>query len=49
MVEERDIHVKLPENSKILWGGGWKQFYTEQADKDIFYILAKKVFGVDDR
>ena len=48
MMDERDIHVKLPENSKILLGGGWKQFYTEQVDKDIFYELAKRVLGVDD-
>ena len=48
MMDERDIHVKLPENSKILLGGGWKQFYTEQVDKDIFYGLAKKVLGIDD-
>ena len=31
-----------------LLGGGWKQFYTEQVDKDIFYELAKRVLGVDD-
>ena len=48
MMDERNIHVKLPKNSKILLGGGWKQFYTEQVDKDIFYELAKKVLDIDD-
>jgi hypothetical protein len=29
-------------------GGGWKQFYTEEVDKPVFYSLAKKVFGLDE-
>lgn len=48
MMDERGIRVKLPKNSKIMFGGGWKQFYAEQADKQTFYSLAKKVLGVDD-
>lgn len=49
MMDERGIHVQLPKGSKIMLGGGWKQFYTEEVDKPAFYALAKKVFGVDDR
>lgn len=30
-------------------GGGWKQFYTQQADKASFYELAERVFGIGDR
>ena len=48
MMDEKNIHVVLPRNSKILLGGGWKQFYTEQVDKSVFYDLAKKVLGIDD-
>ena len=48
MMDERNIRVKLPANSKILLGGGWKQFYTEQVDKSVFYDLAKKVLNIDD-
>ena len=48
MMDERGIRVKLPKNSKIMLGGGWKQFYAEQADKQTFYSLAKRVLGVDD-
>ena len=30
-------------------GGGWKQFYTEQVDKNTFYELAYKVLGIEDQ
>lgn len=45
-MEEQKIEVKLPKGSKILLGGGWKQFYTEQVDKQTLYELAEKVLGV---
>lgn len=45
-MEERKVSVKLPRGSKILLGGGWKQFYTEQVDKQTLYRLAEKVLGV---
>ena len=48
MLDERDLCVKLPKGSRIMLGGGWKQFYTEQVDKNEFYALAKKTLGVDD-
>lgn len=46
MMEERGIRVKMPEGSKILLGGGWKQFYSEKADKETVYRLAEKVLGI---
>ena len=49
MMDERGMKVQLPRGSKIMLGGGWKQFYTEEVDKSAFYALAKKVLGVDDR
>lgn len=45
-MEEQKISVKLPKGSKILLGGGWKQFYTEQVDKQTLYQLAEKILGV---
>ena len=48
MMEDRGIYVKLPRGSKILLGGGWKQFYTEQVDKQVLYELARKVLGVEE-
>ncbi len=47
-MEQRGISVKLPKHSKIFLGGGWKQFYTEQTDKETFYRLAEKVLGISD-
>ena len=48
-MDERGISVTLPARSKILLGGGWKQFYTEQVDKSEFYALCEKTLGVKDR
>jgi len=48
MMQERGIRVQLPKGSKIMLGGGWKQFYAEQVDKPAFYALAKETLGVDD-
>ena len=48
-MERRGISVKLPKKSKILIGGGWKQFYAEQADKETFYRLAEKILGIGDK
>lgn len=48
MMEEQGIHIPLKKGSKIMLGGGWKQFYAEQADKATFYNLAEKVFGIKD-
>ncbi len=47
-MEERGLHLKLPQGSKIMLGGGWKQFYKEQVDKEELYRLAKKTLDVDE-
>ncbi len=47
-MEERGIALKLKEGSKIMLGGGWKQFYKEQVEKEELYRLAKKVLDVDE-
>jgi len=48
-MDEQNVRVQLPRGSKLMLGGGWKQFYAEQVDKSEFYALAKKVLGLDDR
>lgn len=48
MLDEKGIHVRLKKGSKIMLGGGWKQFYAEQVDKASFYHLAEKVLGIND-
>lgn len=48
LMDERGLRVKLPKKSKIMLGGGWKQFYKERVDKEEFYVLAKKTLGIDE-
>lgn len=48
-MKEENIKVVLPKGSKIMLGGGWKQFYLEKVDKEDFYSLAKEVLGIDDK
>ena len=48
LMEERGISVKLPKGSLIMLGGGWKQFYREQADKGELYALAKRTLGLEE-
>jgi len=49
LLEQKKISVKLPEGSKIMLAGGWKQYYREQVDKTEFYDTAKRVLGIDDK
>lgn len=49
MMDEQGLHIQLKKGSKIMLGGGWKQFYAEQVDKESFYRLAEKVFGICDK
>ena len=35
-MQQQGIRLTLARGSKILLGGGWKQFYTEQVDKQTF-------------
>ena len=48
-MDEQGVRVQLPKGSKLMLGGGWKQFYAEQVDKSEFYALAKKVLGLEDK
>lgn len=47
-METRGIQVKLKKGSKILLGGGWKQFITERVDKSVLYELAHRVLGIEE-
>ncbi len=47
-MEERGLSVQLKKGSKILLGGGWKQFYAEQVDKSVLYGLARRVLGIEE-
>ena len=45
-MEEQGMRLRLHRGSKIMLGGGWKQFYRQQVDKRTLYALAEKVLGV---
>jgi len=49
LLEERGLSFSLPKDSKILLGGGWKQFYQEAVDKETFYKLAKKTLNIEEK
>lgn len=46
MLAERGIRMQLPKGSRILLGGGWKQFYRERVDKTQLYALAATCLGI---
>lgn len=48
LMDERNLRIPLPKHSKIMLGGGWKQFYTEQVDKQTLYDLIKRILDVDE-
>lgn len=47
-MKEEGITVKLPKDSVLTLGGGWKQFYAQQVSKADFYALVEEVLGVDE-
>ena len=47
-MEEQGVRVQLPKGSKLMLGGGWKQYYAEEVEKPVFYALAKKVLGLEE-
>lgn len=42
------ICLRLHSHSRIMLGGGWKQFYREQVDKEAFYALVEEILGLPD-
>ena len=45
-MDEKNIKLNLRKGSKLMLGGGWKQFYKEKVDKEVLYKLAKKVLNI---
>ena len=40
---------QLPKGSKLLLGGGWKQFSDKEVSKESLYELVKEVLGVEEK
>ncbi|MBQ8927911.1 MAG: acyl-protein synthetase [Oscillospiraceae bacterium] len=47
-MEERGVRLMLPKHSKIMLGGGWKEFYTQQVDKPVLYEMIRRLLGVEE-
>lgn len=45
-MKEEGIRLKLPKGSLMTFGGGWKQHYSEKADKQTMYRLVYEVLGI---
>lgn len=48
-MKEKGIRLKLPKGSIVSIGGGWKSFYKEKVDKQVFYDLVNEVLGIDNQ
>lgn len=48
-MKEKGIRLKMPKGSIVTLGGGWKSFYKEKVDKEVFYNLVNEVLGIDDK
>lgn len=45
-LEAQGVALRLPVGSKLLLGGGWKEFYTQEVDKSVLYDLVDRVLGI---
>ena len=45
-LKDNGISLKLNRHSKVLLGGGWKQFSAEEIDKEDFYQLIEETLGI---
>ncbi|MBQ7223137.1 MAG: hypothetical protein IJS38_01020 [Erysipelotrichaceae bacterium] len=46
-LEEKGCKDLLPKGSKMLLGGGWKQYWRQQVDREEFYRQAQEVLGLE--
>ncbi len=46
MLKDEGVRLQLPAGSKVMFGGGWKQFYTQKVDKYEVYRLIEEVLGI---
>lgn len=47
MLEERNIKLSFPKGSKILFGGGWKQFGASEISKKELYAMVNNTLGIE--
>lgn len=47
-LDERGLRLTLPAGSRIFTGGGWKQFFSQKADRRELYARAEHSLGISD-
>lgn len=47
-LKDNGIRLRLNKRSKVLLGGGWKQFTSEQMDKRALYELIRETLGIQE-
>nr|WP_308545072.1 acyl-protein synthetase [uncultured Lachnoclostridium sp.] len=47
-LEKRKKRIILPKGSKVILGGGWKQFYSERVEKDVLYQKLFLTLGIEE-
>lgn len=47
-MKKEGIFLQMPKGSIVTVGGGWKQFYQEEVDKEDFYRLVYEVLGIEE-
>ena len=45
-LNERNIKIELHKNSKIMLGGGWKAFFSDEISKDELFSMANHTLGI---
>lgn len=45
-MKEEGITCHMPKGSMVSFGGGWKEYYTQKADKSTMYRLVEEVLGI---
>lgn len=46
VLKENKIRLSLNKHSKVMMGGGWKQFSNQQIDSNEFYQLVEETLGI---
>ena len=46
-LNERNIRMVLHKNSKIMLGGGWKAFFSDEISKDELFRMASETLGIE--
>ncbi len=46
MLRKEGLSFRFPQASRVLLGGGWKQFFNEAIDKTTLYAMTEKTLGI---